>query len=332
MIFPSEDPSGAPVAPPAKKARLRKGLLLAGKILVSGVCVLYVLHAIDISAFVETLTSAIWQWFLLALTLLLIGQIVNAVRWAVLSRPLGLPGRWTDYIKLYFVGAFFNAFLPGVIGGDVVKAYYLSRDTRQVARPMTSVIMDRNVGVGGLLLVGCGSSLLHPVSLGETPLAPVLAALLAGYVLLNWAILSPRVHRFSIGLLNRIGLTFVSKRLHNLFEAFSVYRRCPRRVGLMLMLAAGVHLFSYVAIFFIGKSIGAQIPLYYYLVFIPIIAIISMLPISIGGLGVRETAFLTLFGSAGLPAEQSVSLGLLWYAIVLLCGVPGIVIYLRGRR
>jgi uncharacterized protein (TIRG00374 family) len=332
VIFPSESPSDASVAPPAKKTRLRKGLLLAGKILVSGVCILYVLHAIDIPAFVGTLTSAIWQWFLLALVLLLIGQIVNAVRWAVLSRPLGLPGGWADYIKLYFVGAFFNAFLPGVIGGDVVKAYYLSRDTRQVARPMTSVFMDRNVGVGGLLSVGCVSSLLHPVSLGETPLTPILVTLLAGYVLLNWAILSPRVHRFTIGVLDRIGLAFFSKRLHNLFEAFGVYRHCPRRVGLMLMLAAGVHLFSYVAIFFIGKSLGAQVPLHYYLVFIPVIAIISMLPISVGGLGVRETAFLTLFGSVGLPAEQSVSLGLLWYVIVLLIGVPGIVFYLRGRR
>jgi uncharacterized protein (TIRG00374 family) len=257
---------------------------------------------------------------------------VNAVRWAILSLPLGLPQHWGDYIKLYFVGAFFNAFLPGVIGGDVVKAYYLSRDTRQLARSTSSVIMDRNVGVGGLLLVGCVASLLHPVSLDDTPLAPVLAVLLAGYVLLNWAILSPRVHNFSIGLLDRVGVTMVSRRLHNLFNAFSVYRRHRRRLGLMLALAAGIHLLSYVAIFFIGESIGATIPLYYYLIFIPIVAIISMLPISIGGLGVRETAFLTLFGSAGLSAERSVSLSLLWYAMLLLGGIPGIVIYLRGKR
>jgi uncharacterized protein (TIRG00374 family) len=250
----------------------------------------------------------------------------------VLSHPLELPPGWRSYIGLYFVGAFFNAFLPGVIGGDVVKAYYLSRDTQQLARPTTSVIMDRNVGVGGLLLVGCLASVIYPVSLDQTPLAPILAIMLAGYLLLNWVILSPGVHSLAVRVLNRIGATVVAKKIHNLFNAFRVYRRHPRRLGLMLALSAGIHLLSYVAIFFIGMSLDAQIPLHYYLVFIPVIAIISMLPISIGGLGVRETAFLTLFGSVGLPAEQSVSLSLLWYAMLLLGGLPGLALYLRGRK
>ena len=100
----------------------------------------------------------------------------------------------------------------------------------------------------------------------------------------------------------------------------------------MLALSAGIHLLSCVTIFFIGNTIGAQIPLYYYLVFIPVVGIVSMLPVSIGGLGVRETAFLTLFGSVGLSAEQSVSLSLLWYAMLLLGGVPGLTLYLRGRK
>jgi glycosyltransferase 2 family protein len=89
---------------------------------------------------------------------------------------------------------------------------------------------------------------------------------------------------------------------------------------------------NFIVIFFIGLAIGAPASLKHYLVFLPIITVMTMLPVSIGGLGVRESALVALFVPVGLTPGQSVTLGLLWHAVAVVASLPGGWIYLTYRR
>jgi uncharacterized protein (TIRG00374 family) len=244
---------------------------------------------------------------------------------------LGLEAATSRFVSLYFMGAFFSNFLPTMIGGDVVKTYYLARETRRITRSTTSVFMDRNVGMGGLLVVGCFAATVTSYP-SRAAVLSALWLLMAGYLLANSMLLYTRAHDLVRWILFKARLGGVAHRLDELFESLAIYRRNLARVAALVALAAIIHLMTFTSVYLIGLAISAPAGLGHYLVFVPIIAIISMLPVSIGGLGLRESAFMTFFAPVGLTAEQSVTLGLLWYAVCATGSLPGGWVYLTYRH
>jgi uncharacterized protein (TIRG00374 family) len=309
----------------------RQRAILTAKLAVTAALVYYVLSIADIAEIRRVLVTAVWGWLAVGVAICFAAQLVSAFRWAMLTRMLGLEAANSRFVSLYFLGAFFSIFLPTMIGGDVVKAYYLARETRKFARSTTSVFMDRNVGLGGLLIVGCIAATVTSFP-SRAALLSALWLLMGSYLLANSMLLYPKVHDLVRWVLCRLRLGAVARRLDELFESLAIYRRNLAKVAALVTLAAVIHLMTFTGVYLFGLAIAAPAGLGHYLVFVPIIAIISMLPVSIGGLGLRESAFMTLFGPVGLTAEQSVTLGLLWYAACAVVSLPGGWVYLTYRR
>src|SRR4030095_12289757 len=128
------------------------------KLLVSGGLLAYFLARIHIERFLETFASAKFSYIGLALAVYLLTQGASTVRWTTLARPLGITTPFSDMLRYYLIGMFFNLFAPGTVGGDVSRVYYLVKDEEAHAkgRPVTtvhaamSVLMDRAIGIGGL--------------------------------------------------------------------------------------------------------------------------------------------------------------------------------------
>jgi len=292
----------------------------------------YVLRAAKISEIQRVFLAAHWAWLILAVVVFVGTQTLCALRWVLVSQPLQLNTDRHEFLRLYFLGAFFSTFLPTTIGGDVVKAYYLARDTRQLARSTTSVFMDRNVGLGSLLIIGCVAATVNGAVLHGMSIMPILWPLLVGYLVGNAALLYRRLHELMSLALRQLCFERLDQRLDALFGSLAMYRRNLFTIVAMVVLSVGSQLVSFVAIFFIGLAIDAPASLRHYLVSLPVITVMTMLPVSIGGLGVRESTLLAFFVPVGLTPEQSVTLGLLWHAVTVVASLPGGWIYLTYRR
>jgi uncharacterized protein (TIRG00374 family) len=103
-------------------------LILIAKIAVSAGLLAFFLSKIDFSHFWETLSGAELSYVGMALVAYLIGQVISAIRWTILSRPLGFNMGLSGMTVYYFIGMFFNLFAPGTVGGDLSKIYYLTRE------------------------------------------------------------------------------------------------------------------------------------------------------------------------------------------------------------
>lgn len=266
--------------------------------------------------------------FLLA-CLIYAGSIyISAVRWGLLLPPGFETGR---LFSLYLIGAFFNNILPGIIGGDAVKAYYLNsvikrQDSGQdegrhssVSVSIASVFMDRYVGFTALMAMGM---VAYPFGLRyfrdsfvEWLLPLIAAAFIAGSILVIWL---------------KVGRRF--KLMAELYDYFSLYHSQAVVIAKTLSLSLFVQVASVLAVFIISRSLGIIVPLLPLFVFIPIISTLTTLPVSISGVGVREASFVLLLGFLGISPTQATAISFSWFLSVVAGSLPGLYEYIRFRE
>ncbi len=314
-----------------RQGRGRPWLVLGGKSAVSALLLWLLLRRMDLGRMASVLAGIRLEFFLLALALYLGGQLLSALRWKILLTPLGLAVSYARLVALYLLGMFFNFFLPTVIGGDAVKAYYLARETRDSVRALASVFMDRNTGLGALLLIALGAAAVGRVSLSERALVVPLGGVLLAYLFLNLLLFAESPYRACLRLLTALRLRSavgVATRAH---AALRAYRASPASIGKALGLSFVFHLLLIGLNYANARALGIALDILALSVFIPIISLLSMLPITMYGLGVREYAFVVLFSSRGLSQEMSLLLALLWFLVTLLASVPGAFLYVAYR-
>jgi uncharacterized membrane protein YbhN (UPF0104 family) len=265
--------------------------------------------------------------WLLALGLYLLTQGVSALRWQMLARTLGLGGRWRDYLGYFFIGMFFNLVLPTSVGGDVVRAWYLGRLDgpppplgRRTAAYL-SVLADRVNGFVVLIAVACVAALCCPLPL-PGPVA--------------WAVASMGAAA-ALGLASLPALPWLQKVLPvhpRLTPILAGARLClgdRRRLLIVSALSLVVQLANVVLAWLVGEALGLPIPPLYYGVFIPLVSLLTLLPVSLNGMGLRETGTMLLLDPLGVGAASAVTLSLLLFAVYTAASLGGGLFYLLGR-
>ncbi len=302
---------------------MKKYLRLLG----SGILVVFLIWHVEwkkvASAFVQ-LEAAYW---VSALGMFFLIQCVSALRWQMLGRMLGLGGRWQEYLAYYYVGMFFNLVLPTSVGGDVVRAWYLGRLEggnpamgRRTAA-FVSVLADRLNGFAVMIVVASLAALCCPVALPSW-IAWIVAGLGASCALGLAALpVLPRVRPWLPS----------HPRLMRLFDAADL---CLRdRIGMVwiTLLSVLVQLGNIVFAWLIGVGMGLQIPALYYAVLIPLVSILTLLPISLNGMGLREIGTVGLLEPLHVDSATAVTLSLLLFAVYTTASLSGGLVYLFGR-
>lgn len=314
---------------PSKKRDRTLSLL---RIVVSLGLLALLLTQVDLGQTVQYLAGMDWLPFLAAQILYLGGVLVRAYRWGSLIWALGVQVSWWRLVALYFVGSFFSLVLPTGVGGDVVRMYELSQDSHQTAAAISSVLVDRFLGLFVLFAMALLALLAGP-DLVPFQVRLIIALVFAG-CLLGGALLLQRTWIESWG--RRLGagrLLGRFKILRELYDSLHLYGTA----ALLRATAASV-VFNLMLIFtnyLLGLAVGIDLSLWYYFLFVPILSASLMIP-SIGGLGVREAAYVVLFGQAGVEADQALALALAYLATLILTGLIGAVVYIvqgvRGAR
>ncbi len=313
--------------PPPEAKRRWLDLL---KALVSVALLALLIYRIDLNETLMALRS-INLWLLAAAWLLYqSGMFIRSERWRALITSLGYPSSSLRLTALYYVGTFFSTMLPTGFGGDVVKAYELARDVGHAADAAGTVLIDRWLG---LLVLFIQALVALPFSMGLVPRSIGLSigglglgALLATLLLFEPGWQQRFVSRLP-GVLGRLG----RKWLELSETAVHGYGRAGLTRALLFSVIFNlVHVINH---WVIGLALGVNISPGYYFLLVPIISLSLTLPISISGIGVRESAFVALFALADVPQPQAFAMGLTVFALQISAAIIGSVIYaVQGIR
>ena len=240
-------------------------------------------------------------------------------------------------LGFYFVGAFFNNFLPANIGGDVVRIYDVYQESGESNSAIAATVTDRLFGMIALALLAVPSGILVAVRAEQLGLQKQFGRLsfliVLGFVcvlgLAAAVIFSRRLAKIVDRILRPLLFGNLRERFKRIYESFQVYAGRVRNLGVVLLVALCVQVLRVVVHYEISKAMGLSIPSMYFFLFIPVIAIFIALPISIGGLGVREGLGIFFFCRAvsGLGEEQAFTMGLLAYLVGIVVSLVGGVIY-----
>jgi len=278
----------------------------------------------------------------IALLLLFINQTIVATRWYLLLRLQSIDIGLIPAIKLTFLGFSYNNFLPSSVGGDVLRAWYVTKHTPKRLEAVLSVFIDRLIGLGGLLLSAITAYLLFPKTSGALP-SKILLDLLTKYkwviialvaaipIILVVAVLLPKTRR-----LLKLGYIYVITTGRHILVKLSkaVFLYCCRPMWMLGFLAMTLFcqtLFIF-GLWLIGRELGITVGFVYYLVFIPISWVIGMLPISIGGLGVMEVVLISLFGLVGVNENNAFAVAICQRFLFWAVSLPGLFIHIVGAH
>lgn len=296
------------------------------KFLVSLIMLLLVLRLIDFNF--NSLKAQISNISIPAIVSILLwyagGQCISAFKWSLIARSAKIPVNYPTALKAYFIGTFVNCYGLGVLGGDLARGLLLAEGHKLKAEAITSVLADRLHGLTILALIGACGSLLS-ILVGKYTQHPFLIYLLIvlGFgMAIGWFI-GPAVLIRIIPAQNKWHAKIASILL--------VFPKQPSRIAIISAISVLFHFTQISLHWFIALQLGAHISLEYLLVAIPIVNIISTLPISWNGLGVRENSYVFFLVPAVLSSTQAVSLGAIWLLCVLVTSaVGGIIAFVTG--
>lgn len=335
--MPSRPGTGAGARPepltPVEPVRARRRRALRWiKLVVSLGLYALIFYATDVRTIARHLGDARLGYVAAAVLLYSAGQALSTWKWQLLLTPIGLAVPYGRLLAFYFTGMFFNLVLPTVVGGDAVKAVLLATDTGAPARSAMSVFMERNLGLFALLTIASAAAMLAPrVVIGGVTLTTLTLALLAAFLAVNAAIASPRAYRLADRLIARSPFAGIRGRATPLYEAVAEYRS---RAGALVpaVLLSFVFQFVVVGVVFLNaRALNLDVPLSALAVFVPLISLAGMIPVTVNGLGVREALYILLFGQLGAPTELAVSLALLFLAVTFTASLPGGLVYAFHR-
>src|SRR5580693_4829188 len=311
---------------------MRKAATMALKIVISVAIYVYILSKVKIGALLDITKHARASYILAAILLYFVVQTVSAYRWYVLLRPLRMQVSFIKIVGLYFLGMYSNLFLPGAIGGDFVRIYYLNKEARDLTGATASVFLDRDMGLASLLVIAIVASGVASIRFNGVLLAPVFGLIFVGFIAINLALFYRPTYRLVHHLLKLLKLKRSDEKVERMFKSVNAYRSEPGVIGVALLVSILIQVGGVVVNMLAGASIGlvSQNGMIDYLVFIPAISLISMNPISLNGMGWREAAYIILFMSAGATRDQATILSLLWLAVVVLTSLPGGLVYLAN--
>jgi len=285
---------------------------------------LFLFGKIDLSKTWEAAVNAN-RWYLSGAVIIFLGSIVlNSHRWQLLASAVGFRRPLRELVQYYYVGMFFNLFLPSTVGGDFSRCYYLSKGTGKYANALYSVLADRALGIAVLFLMASLGLIFGPGG-GGLPWqlkAPIFTGTFLVFAVMPFV---PLLSRKVLGDKN-----WVSRQFNN--SAAAVYWQDKKLMLVCLLWSIVLQLVMVGIHIAIGLALGlTNIPLWYYLVFYPSVAVLGFITPSFNGIGIREWAYTYFLTLMGVDRSHALTYALIWLGLTTLMSLMGGVVYLLGH-
>jgi glycosyltransferase 2 family protein len=312
--------------------KMPKSLISILKILFTIFLLILVFKSVDKQKIIHDLETFNWIFLLPILALCWTCQLICAGRLHILAASLQMKGSYRSFVKLYFLGMFFNIGLPSLIGGDFVKAYLLSRRSGKPFQiGLASVLQDRAAGLISLLIYGSLAILIHPISWGRFPLwIAYLLSWIAVAVAL-WIVVAG--NKYYAKFIDSHSQTLRQKILKVLFQfhqSLGMSHLTPDRllrIAIYSLINAGIGLWAFQLV---TVAAGHPVGIIPFSALFPLVTLVTMLPITFCGIGLRERIYVIALSLVGiLKDEGGLIISAATSVVVLLCNFGGI-IFLPG--
>jgi len=302
------------------------------KAAVTGLLFYFLFKKVDFREFGATLQNASPGLLFASFGLLWAAHYICIFRWRMLMRPLMPVFSILRLFQIYCIGLFFNLAFPTAVGGDVVKMYYAGKPSRQYVQSFAATFLDRDSGMLAMMIIACIGTFVLPATNTALPISLIVWASFAAFLAANAVIFMPGLHRLLTRLLHAVRLSRMAARVDAISNAFQVMAQHPRILFHSLLISLVNQLLVCFISWVAAEALHIHVSFLYFVVFIPVITLITMIPVSLSGMGLREYAFVTLFNALGVAPGMSLALALLTSAMIVLSAVPGGIIYMLFRN
>lgn len=281
-----------------------------------------ILRSINLSQVLNVLKQTRLDYLVAALLLQFSSTAVSAYRWQLIMQNLQFGQNFAFYWRSYFKGIFFNQGLPTSIGGDAVRMLDVAKLGFRKRDALYGVMVDRIIGLGALLSLTLLAYLLSPNLLPKQVHRPILMIIslgatgFFGIFIINYFTWLNRFPKLTV-------INTISQRLH---QALSF-----RRI-LLVIASLLIPFLALLGFFATGWALGLEYSLMTYFALVPPALLLTVVPISVAGWGVREGALVSLFSLIGADKTAVLMMSLLYGITLIIVSLPGLITYLKGRH
>ena len=292
---------------------MKKRIKFLVKFLFGIIILVYLFTKTSVQEFIHLLANANYKYYFWGVILYIIGQIISAKKWMILSQRLKFNYSFQRYLNLYFLGMFYNMFLPTNIGGDVIKvAKMRDEQPENIKRGVISVLSDRITGVLVLFVF---------VSAGFMYYKDIQIINAIGIFIICSTILG--ILGFTCVMKNENIIPEKYKNIHNLISLICE-KKCVMKI---IILSLIFHILLIIIHAFIAKMYNLNIPIMYYLLLYPITAIVASLPVSINGIGLKELVYVYMLKSFNIDNSTAILFAMTLNMIILFASLFGFIPY-----
>ena len=309
---------------------MKKHLTLLAKLVVMAGLLAVLYRHVDFDAFRGALAGMKWGWLPLIYALLLMNTTLSSLKWQLLLRADGVRVPLPSLLSSYLIGTFFNLFLPSSIGGDSYRVVEASRHGG-AAKSFASVFADRLTGflalaIWGLLFSAVGWSSLPDKRILWLPVLVfgLMATMVFALIQRTWMVAVLHFLRFD-------RLKQLDAFLHRFLDSLAGYHANRALLAKVFSISLFFQMMAIVIIFCISKAMDWHVPFIYFSIFVPLITLGEALPISIFGIGVRDSLYVFFFSQGGASREQALSMALVYVLITTGYSLLGGVLFLLRR-
>ena len=265
--------------------------------------------------------------YLFALAVYSIGTAIRTIRWQRLLAAVGEKFPLVRLVQFQFIGAFFNQFLPTSIGGDSARIFYLCRENVSWEKAVGAVLVERIAGMLMLLFMGVAAAAAGYHMYQDKSIIAVLLIFILASVVATLVLFSGRAMQLLISMVEWIKFFDVSAALKRFSKGLRAYRSHP---GVLIFVAVVSMTFQFVVIglfYFFSRQMGMDLHFIQFFIFVPIFLALSLTPISMNGIGVRDWAFALMLTQAGAERAQAGALSMCYWLLTLGAGLIGAIIF-----
>jgi len=285
----------------------------------------YLIYLADISTIYSILRRVNGLYFGSALCAFLVGLLILTWRWKLLLQTLDIRPGYPKLLVFYFIGYFFNNFLPTTIGGDISRAYNVARLSDRRAESVGIVLFERMLGLIATLSLAAFSLFWVLQHFHTLRIVYVTVTMLILVGLGFGLVLNPRFFRRIVQVFEKIEFFDLGNRLNRVLNSIHVFRAHKARIGITYLFSLCSQIVFIFMNYLLARSLNLeQVSFQFLFLVIPVAFLLGLLP-SINGLGVRDSGYVFLLTRVGLTPAEALSLSFLNTLVpMLMSGLGGV--------
>ena len=313
-----------------------KKTVLVIKLVIPLAILFYLFSALDVSLIKSYIFQTNPGIFLVSFIILCVRNLIGAYRSSVLLKYKGLQYPLTALTRYYFIGNFFNLFLPAVVGRDIARGYYLYNTSSGKKGTISSIFIERFIGTAALVLLSLFSVVIAMIlgfEVFKNDVIRIIVVIFCLSLVLFLLFFYEKTNKLLESMLGFFALSKL-KPIVAFIQDILNYNRSPAVLLNTFLSSMAFQLFGVISTYLIALSLNCSQPFIFFFILLPVIWLAGLLPISINGLGVREGSFVLLFRTTGMTEEMAMTIGILWSVQTIGLGLIGGVLFLlegRGR-